>query len=150
MATVIPDEALEWFAEKSINDSSRTAEQIYDVGVGSGSAGVTSADTQLDVQEFRGNSSDSIITISDTSPAIGELQITITINGGTEVPADTEITELGVWARDPAQTDSDFENGNQITNDADDTMIYRELRPGVILSSGDQKTFQFTIDITQE
>lgn len=149
MATTITNEALEWIVSKTKNESGVTSEIIYDVAVGSGSAAVDSANTQLDVQEFRGNLDDSTITIENTSPALGELQVTITINGGTEVPADTEITELGVFARDPSIPDGNFENGNEITNDADDILIYRELRPGIIIESGDQKTFQFEINVTR-
>lgn len=147
MATLTPDEGLEWFVEKSLNESDVVDEIVYDVGVGSGAASLSSTDTQLDVQEHRSNNSDSIVSIVNTSPQDGEIEVKITISGGTEVPAGTTITELGVWARDPSLADSNFEGGSQSTNDADDRMVYRELRPGITLASGDRKTFAFTLNV---
>lgn len=147
MASITPDEGLEWFVEKSLNESDVQDEIVYDVAVGSGSTSISPSDTQLDVQEHRSNDSDSIVNITNTSPQTGEIDVKITISGGTEVPADTQITEVGVWARDPSLPDSDFEGGSQSTNDSDDRMIHREILPGITLASGDRKTFAFTVNV---
>lgn len=136
MATVTPDEALDWFRAKSINAVSN-GEHIYEVGVGSGSTSVTSADTQLDVEEHRSNRDNNNVTIEETSTT-GEMSVKISVSGGTEVPAGTTITEFGVWAIHP-----DNAPGGP-NNDAADTMIHREVRAGVTLEAGDRKTFEIT------
>jgi hypothetical protein len=140
MATITPDEGLEWLVEKSINDSNVTDERIYSVAVGTGNAALSPSDTQLDQEEHRSTVDDSIVSIEDTSPAVGELTFKITVSGGTEVPAGTSVTEFAVFARDPS-----INSGN--VTDSDDTMLYRELRTGVSIESGDRKTFEFDINI---
>ncbi len=152
MATITPSEGLEWFVRKSLNESGVVDEKIYDVGVGSGSGSPVLGDTQLDQQEYRTNADSSNVTIENTSPDLGELEVRITINGGTEVPAGTTITEFGLWARDPAlpQTDFTIESGETFPGDIDDAndiMVYREERTGVTIDSGDQKTFLFKIEV---
>jgi hypothetical protein len=140
MATNTPDEGNEWIVERSLGDSGVSNEEIYSIAVGSGSASLSDTDTQLDTEEYRANRDDSTVSIVDTSPQIGEIECKITVSGGTEVPANTDITELAVFARDPSIAD-----GN--VTDSDDTMIYREIRPAITLASGDRKTFAFTISI---
>jgi hypothetical protein len=139
MATITPDEGLDWFVEQSLDQNGTDSEKIYDVAVGTGTASLSPTDTQLDVEEHRSNSSDSIVSIVNTS-APGEIEVKITISGGTEVPAGTSITEVGVFARDPTIAD-----GN--VTDADDVLVYREKRPGITLVSGDRKTFALTIEM---
>ena len=139
MATITPDEGLEWFVERALDESSASDERAYSIAVGSGTASLSSTDTQLDTEEYRGEDPDSNVTIRNTS-SIGDIECKITISGGTEVPAGTEITELGVFARDPS-----ISEGN--VTESDDTLVYRELRPAITLASGDRKTFAFTISV---
>lgn len=140
MATINPDEGLEWFAERALGVEGAENEKIYSIAVGSGTTAVDPNDTQLAQEEYRGQSIDSNVVFTDTSPAIGEIQCRITISGGTEVPADTSITEFGVFARDPSIDESNV-------TETDDTLIHREVRSGITLESGDRKTFEFNITL---
>lgn len=141
MATRTPDEGLEWYADRSINSDNAENERIYDVAVGSGTAGLSDADTQLDQEEYRATVDDSSVAMIDTAGDPGEIELRITVSGGTEVPAGTTVTELGAWARDPSIADGSV-------TESDDKMVYREVRAGITLQSGDRKTFSFTISIT--
>lgn len=142
MASITPDEGLEWIAERVIPTSNTADEELYSIAVGSGTTAPAAGDTQLAVEEYRGIKPYSNISFEDTSPAIGEVQCRVTVSGGTEVPAGTDITELGVFARDPSISE------NNVT-DSDDSLIYREVRDSAVtIASGDRKTFSFTISVT--
>jgi hypothetical protein len=143
MATLSPDEGLEWFVERALDEGGVSNEEIYDIAVGSGTASLSSTDTQLDQEEYRAKDADSNVAIINTSPQTGEIECRITISGGTEVPAGTSITEFGVFARDPTIDE------NSVT-DSDDTLVHRELRPSITLESGDRKTFVLTISVIND
>lgn len=141
MATVVPNEGLDWYRDSSIGVNSTDNEIIYSVGVGDGSVAVSTTDTQLTNELYRGTTDDSSVSITAQS-ATGLFTAEITVSGGTEVPAGSDISELGVWARDPSIAD-----GN--VTDSDDTMVYHEVRTATNVSSGDNKTFTIEIDITE-
>lgn len=135
MATITPDEGLD-FTKKRVLDEPETAGwEMFQVAVGSGSANLSATDTQLDVEEYRANKTDSVVTIEDSTP-VGEVLIRITVSGGTEVPAGTTITEFGIFGVDTNDAPSDD------TEDAKDRLLHRELRSGITLKAGDTKTFE--------
>jgi len=128
MPAVIVDEGLDWLKGKVINEES--GEKLYIVAVGDGTTTPTSSDTSLDNELYRADTDDSNCTIESTSNT-GEVEFKITISGGTEVPADSEIAEFGV-----------FTSGTE-------EMIYRETRASTVtLENGDRKTFEGTITFT--
>lgn len=153
MATITPDEALDWYRNLAMDEGRSQSNQArdelpYDVAVGTGTAQLSSGNTQLDAQVHRNNITDSNVSISSTSN-VGEFEAAITVTGGTEVPADTDITEIGVWARDPDLPQSDFTGGSESTNDSDDVMLYRETRPAITVPAGNRKTIRVTIVVTE-
>lgn len=139
MTTITPDEGLDWYRDIAVPANNARVKEVYDIAVGDGSASLSPSDSQLDNELYRGKKPDSNVNIIAKS-ATGVYEVSITISGGTEVAAGANITELGVWSRDPSIDE------NNVT-DADDEMLYRELRPGVQLESGDRKTFKFTITV---
>lgn len=144
MGTIVPDEGLEWYSEKGLDVNPN--EVVWSVGVGDGTTSVSSSDTQLDNELYRGtdDSNDNSVSIFTTSN-LGQVQAEITVNGGTEVPADSDLTEFAIWAGDPNDfPDNSPSNGG---DDSKDTMIYREVRTAVTIASGDQKTFTIKYDI---
>lgn len=128
MAHVISDVGKDWFANRAEDSSS--SDYIDFVAVGSGNTAPSSSDTQLDVEEYRASKSDSNIEVKTTSNT-GEIRCTVSITGGTEVTAGTEVWEFGLLS-----------NGG--------TLLYREVRDSsVTVDSGDTKTFEFRITVTE-
>lgn len=135
MATLTPDEGLEFAADKIMENSEVQDWEIFQVAVGSGTANLDNNDTQLANEEYRANKDDSVVDIADSS-IDGQITVKITISGGTEVPAGTTITEFGIFGIDPSDRPTDD------TTDAKDRLLHRELRAGITLESGDRKTFE--------
>lgn len=120
MASVITDEGRDWLKEKIFNNESD--ETPYIVAVGDGTNSPASGNTSLQNELYRANDDDSNCTIAPTSNT-GEFEWRITISGGTEVPAGTDVSEIAI-----------ISSG---TNE----FIYREVRSTpVTLSSGDRRT----------
>lgn len=141
MATITPDEGLEFTADRIIGAPEMEGWELWQVAVGTGSTSPQNTDTQLDVEEYRGDRDDSIVSIEDSS-IDGRIIARITISGGTEVPAGTTITEFGLFAADSDNAPADD------TADADDRLLHREVRDsGVTIDSGDRKTFEITFDV---
>lgn len=127
MASVVVDEGREWISEKVLDN--HVDGQFYIVAVGDGTTSPSSSDTSLENELYRANSDDSNCSIQDTSNT-GEIKCRITVSGGTEVPAGSDLSEFGVFASDGS------------------TLIYREVRDtAVTVQSGDRKTFEFTLDV---
>lgn len=127
MASVVVDEGRNWFREKVFNNKSD--EKPYIVAVGDGTNSPTASDTSLQNELYRANDDDSNCTVAPTSNT-GEFEFKITISGGTEVTAGSDITEFSV------------------ITDGTNEMLYREVRPSVTLNSGDRKTFEGTLTFT--
>lgn len=125
MASIVTTEGRNWFREKIFNNESD--ELPYIVAVGDGTASPTASDTSLDNELYRANDDDSNCTIQPTSNT-GEFEWKITLSGGTEVPADSDINEAAV------------------ITDGTNEFLYREVRASSItLASGDRKTFGGTL-----
>lgn len=129
MASVITDEGREWQSQNLV-EVSGTA-QLYIVAVGTGTTSPTDSDTSLANEVYRANDDDSNCTVTTTTNT-GEIKGSISISGGTEVAAGTDITEFGLFAEDGS------------------TLFYREVRSAVTIQSGDRKTFEFKIGSTYQ
>lgn len=140
MATITPDEGRNWYRDRALSTAATDDQVVYDVAVGTGSASLSTNDTQLDNEIYRGNPDDYSNISVQSSSTVGRFVCRITVSGGTEVPADTDITELGVWARDPSIAEGSVTDG-------DDVLLYRELRGAVTIASGDRTTFEIRIDV---
>lgn len=126
MATVVPNEGEEWMSQKLFDGVSGTP---FIIAVGTGSTSPTESDTSLANEVYRANDNDSNCTVQPTSNN-GEFVGKITISGGTEVAAGTDVTEFGLYPSDGS------------------TLLYREVRTAVTIQSGDRKTFEFTVTLT--
>lgn len=123
MGTIIPDTGLDWFANKSLPGEPDTDLQY--VAVGTGTASVASDDTALANESYRADIANGNGSISLSSNT-GTLRVSITVSGGTEVPAGEEITELGVLTEE-------------------DELTYREVRDTITVENGERITFQFPV-----
>lgn len=120
MASIITDEGRDWFRDKIFNDESD--EIPYIVAVGDGTSAVASSDTSLESELYRANNDDSNVTVAQTTNT-GEFEFRITLSGGTEVPAGSDVSEFAV------------------ITDGTNEFLYREVRSSPIpLQSGDRKT----------
>lgn len=128
MASVIVDDGLEWVSQKIVGNNPN--ETAYIIAVGDDNTAPSSSDTSLGNELYRADDDDSNTTIEATSN-VGEIDFRITISGGTEVPAGSDVVEFGVFISDGS------------------TLLYREvLDTAVTIESGNRSTFEFTIDIT--
>lgn len=91
--TTVTDDGLEWWGDKSIDNVSTRLDAI---AVGTGTNEATGAST-LGSEAYRSNYTNSNVQFVETG-ATGEYEAIITVKGGTEVPAGTSITEVGVFA----------------------------------------------------
>lgn len=141
MTTIIPNEGLDWIANKAIEANGTEDEVMYSIAVGDGTSSPSSSDTQLDNELHRATTESSTVSIQKQS-GVGEIDATVSVSGGTEVPAGTDITEFAIFARDPSIND-----GN--VTESDDVLVYREVRSAVTVEAGDRKTFSIPYDITE-
>lgn len=128
MAHVITNVGEDWFADRAVKSGFN--EYLDIVGVGTGNTAPSNSDTQLDNEEYRASKSNSNVTVETTSN-IGEVRCTISITGGTEVTAGSDIWEFGL-----------FSDGG--------TLLYREVRDSAVtVESGETSTFEFKITVTE-
>lgn len=126
MASLIPDDGLDWFRNKSVGEEGTT--RLYYVVVGTGTTEPSADNQTINNEAYRSNDSNSNCTIQKTSN-VGETRCSISVAGGTEVASGTDITELGVH-----------------TNTSVEELAYHEVRDPVTIDSGERVTFEFTID----
>lgn len=121
MAQGITNEGEKWYAEIA-------ADNIQYVAAGTGSKSYSDNDTSLDNEVLRTDVSKlPAVVFADTSE--NELVASITIAGGTDVPAGTTIRELALIS-----TDSDF--------------VYRDVLDNPItFDAGLKRTLRFSIDL---
>lgn len=120
MAAIIPDVGREYIADRI---------EFFEFAIGTGTTQPTGADTSLETEIYRADSNDTNCTFEDTS-ADGEVLAKLTVSGGTEVPANTTVSEFGLFCNDPANT-----------------MVYREVRSGTNVESGARVTFEIELDV---
>jgi hypothetical protein len=93
--TTITNEGREWYRDLSLNGGNT----VDVIKVGSGTNTETTTATSLGNLKKSASTSDSIVNIEEGKNA-NEFVCNITITGGTEVPAGTDISELGVFSSD--------------------------------------------------
>lgn len=96
MAT-LTDFGLEWGTDRWLDNASGRLDYI---GVGSGSGAEANDATALANREYVAEYTNSNIEFVETGPG-GEFEAIIRVKGGTEVPAGTELSEIGVYVGDP-------------------------------------------------
>lgn len=121
---LVPDVGRNVMADILIGDSTTTIDKM---GVGTGSTSPSASDTSLDNQVYRASSSDSSVTIARTQNT-GEFEATITVNGGTEVAAGTDITEFGVFT-------------------ANDVLVYRDTISALTVQAGETVSQTADVDV---
>lgn len=120
MAAIIPDTGREYISDRI---------EFYEFAIGTGTSQPTGSDTTLENEVYRADVEDTNCSITDTSTD-GEVVAKLTISGGTEVPADTVVSEFALFCNDP-----------------DTTMVYREVRSGTNIESGARVTFEIELDV---
>lgn len=95
--TTVTDNGLNWYQDSSIGNETG---HIDEIAVGSGSGSESATTSGLDSEEYRGTASDTNVTFERTDT--GRLEAAITIQGGTEVPDGTEISEMLIEVSDSA------------------------------------------------
>lgn len=101
---------------------------VNSVAVGTGTSTASVDDTALDSQIYEATVAEDVVSVT-TTDTDGELSVAIVVVGGTSVPADTDITELGVF-------------------DEDDTLLYREVTNPRSVGSG--QSIQIETDLRIE
>ena len=91
--TTVTDDGLEWQGDRAISDNTS---KIDAIAVGTGQNESTGA-SELGNEEHRSDVNSSNVELIETGD-LGEFEAVITVKGGTEVPADTDVTEIGVFA----------------------------------------------------
>lgn len=124
MPEIITDSGREWCSEKLANEVSST---LNTVAVGDGTTDPQSGDSSLENRLHEETTSSSTVVI-ETSGNTGEIEFRISISGGTEVPAGSSITEIGV------KTSSGI-------------LVWRGTRDALVIDDGDRKTLQGTLNI---
>lgn len=90
--TTITDNGLEFVGDRLIGNNSAV---INTIAVGTGQNESNSA-TALGNQEYSATDTSNNVEIVETDTT-GEIEFAITLKGGTEVPPNTEITEIGLF-----------------------------------------------------
>lgn len=84
---------LEWLGDKTLD---KVSSHIDTIAVGTGKNESRDA-TTLGNEEYRADDSTSVVEFVETGDQ-GQYEARIEVQGGTEVPANTKITEVGVFA----------------------------------------------------
>lgn len=102
---------------------------VYDeIAVGTGTTDDAAGDTSLESETYRAQVSDSIVEFRETG-GTGDYEAAIEVGGGLEVPAETEISEIGLFA-----------NG---------TLVVRDVFAAVTVEAGHRREFTIDGDITR-
>ena len=128
MSTLIPDEGLDWISDYTVPGV--PAPELQYVAIGTGTPNTESDDTSLESSEYRASIDGGNASIESTS-STGEIRASITVSGGTEVEADSDLTELGI-----------------LTEEYD--LVYREVRNAVTVEQGERVTFEFTLSFVNQ
>lgn len=92
--TLLTDDGREWYGDKAID---AVATRLESVAVGTGSGSEDPDSSTLANETYRNDISSANVEIVEVD-AVGSLEASIEVTGGTEVPAGAKITELGVFA----------------------------------------------------
>lgn len=123
MSYVYTDDGRNFF-EQAIADGSFSS-VIDTLAVGNGNGAPDTSDSSLDNLLYEEDDTASNVSIS-RGPGIGEIRATIEFTGGTEVPAGSDVSELGVKVGG--------------------TLVYREVRSSAItVTSGESKVVEIRL-----
>jgi len=75
------------------------ADRVAEVAVGTGTTAVTKTDTGLQSEVYRSGTDTDAVSVTPVSGS-GFLRVSIIIVGGSSVPAETDIFELGLFNTD--------------------------------------------------
>jgi hypothetical protein len=125
----ITDVGREYIADRAIGN---TTERIDTIAVGDSTGTVSDSNTLLDSPLYSADDSNNNVIVETTSN-IGDVRAEITVTAGSDpsdnVPANSEISEFGL-----------FSNG---------TLVLHEKRTPVTLEGNDTKTFKIPLTIIQ-
>lgn len=116
-----------WSVNRIVNGDSYP--ELTDIAVGTGTTDPTESDTQLESEEYRTTFSDANANIYVVSGGTGAYRVNVTLSGGTEVLADTSVSEFGIF-------------------DANGDLVYRETRSPTTIASGERISFEIEIQLT--
>lgn len=123
MVSVTPDSGLDFIENRILGETTAT---LNTIAVGTGTLSPSQNDTSLSNEVYNADSKNNNTIIESTSNT-GEIRLVIQVTGGTEVPSETDISEIGVKA-------------------SDGTLVYREVRSSpVTVSSGETKKVEFRL-----
>lgn len=126
--TTITDDGFEALADVLIG---LTQTRIDAIAVGTATGSEVQTASALGNEVFRADKSDPKTSFADSGPG-GQLEITIAVTGGTDVSANTQITEVGVFE------DGVGGGGRLVTIDN---------VPAVTVQNGDIEQFTVPVDI---
>jgi len=101
----------------------------YDeIAVGTGTTGDVPGDSSLESEVYRAQVEDSIVSFTETD-ATGGFEAKIEVGGGLEVPAGTDISEIGLFA--------------------DGVLVVRDVFAAVTVEDGHREEFTVPGDYTR-
>lgn len=128
MTKQVTDVGLEWFGDKSLDNVTGVIDQVK---IGTGTDGPSPDDTSLQNPVYSATTADAELTVEELSSDDGLVRATLTITGGSQVAAGTDISEFGVF----------------VSNSG--TMLFREVREAVTLNNGLEVEFRIDLDIAR-
>lgn len=126
MPSLKTEHGRDWTVERLLNGDDEV--ELKYIAVGTGNTDPAEEDVELESEEYETTFDDSNANLYIVGDLPGTYRANITISGGVEVPADTEITEFGI--KD--------ENGD---------LVYREVRSGTTITSGERISFEIEIEV---
>lgn len=99
--------------------------------VGSGTTSASESDTSLETLEYEAQFTDANANLYKVASADGVYRANIEISGGVEVPAGTDIAELGIKT-------------------SNDDLVYREVRNVTTIRAGERISFEIEIEFINQ
>lgn len=121
MSSVITSYGREWFNDRE--DGLVVPEEQY-VAVGTGTRDPAGDNEELSQEKYRGTKDGNNVTLNYFD---GEISGWLALSGGVEIDPGIEITEFGIF-------------------DADEELIYREVRDPIVLETGHRKLIEFEVE----
>lgn len=125
--TTVTDDGLEWQGDRAISD----VPAIDTIALGDGQ-NETNGASELGSEIHRADVNNSNVELLETGD-LGEFEAVIRVKGGTEVPPNTEISEIGVFAGG---------------SDGNGTLVVIDEFAGVVVEDG--HTEEFTVPVNPQ
>jgi hypothetical protein len=110
-----------------------TQSRIDSLAIGTATGTETQTATALGNEVFRANVSETNISLVDSGPG-GQLEASIVVKGGLDIPAGTSVSEVGVFSGGAG-------GGGRL--------VYIDELPSVTVQLGDSEQFTVPIDINR-